>query len=102
MYDNLGRRLPKMRVHASCKGLISDIESVTWVKNKTTGEYLPKLDTSAKDFLSALGYALSGNINRDRGNEKPTYLKKAPYGLSLRSQRDLNIKVQNFRKKYLR
>jgi hypothetical protein len=98
--DNYGMRIPKLRVLQGCKGLISDIESVTWVKNRSTGEYLPKLDTGSKDYLSALGYALAAGVRIDRGSEKPIYLKKAPYGLSLRSQRQMAVNINNFRKRY--
>lgn len=98
--DNFGRRIPKLRISSSCTGVIENIESVGWQKNRHTGEYKPKLDTSAKDFLSALGYALSGNVNFNRGKEKPVYMKKAPYrGLSLPSQRRNVRLIDRLRKK---
>jgi hypothetical protein len=86
--DNFGNFTPKLRVASTCTGVIENIESVGWQKNRFTGESKPKLDTGAKDYLSALGYALAANVHFDRGNEKPTYLKREPYrGLSLPSQR---------------
>lgn len=86
--DDTGRRIPKLRVRAECKGVIENVESVGWVKNRFTGETKPKLDTGAKDFLSALCYALAANVNFNKGKEKPFYMKKSPYqGLSLKSLR---------------
>lgn len=79
---------PKLRVDHTCKGVIDNIESVGWQKNRYTGETKPKLDTSTKDFLSALCYALASNVRFNKGQEKPLYLKKAPYaGLSLKHLR---------------
>jgi hypothetical protein len=57
--DQFGRRTPALRVHEDCPKLISDIETVGWQRNRMTGEVLPKLDTSQKDHLSCLGYALA-------------------------------------------
>lgn len=54
-----GRKTPTLRVHEDCPKLISDIETVSWQKNRMTGETVAKLDTSQKDYLSCLGYALA-------------------------------------------
>jgi phage terminase large subunit-like protein len=85
--NNFGRFTPKLRVAASCTGVIENIESVGWQKNRNTGEYLPKLDTSAKDYLSALGYALAANVHFNRGNEKPISAVRSTYGFKLPSQK---------------
>jgi hypothetical protein len=53
--DNFGRQTPAIRVHEDCPQLIANIEQVTWQKNRGTGEIVPKLDTSTKDYLSLLG-----------------------------------------------
>jgi hypothetical protein len=85
--DNFGNFIPKLRVSSSCTGVIQNIESVGWQKNRQTGEYQPKLDTSSKDYLAALGYALAANVHFERGNEKPITLAKSPYGFKLPSQK---------------
>lgn len=95
--DNFGNKLPKLRVMENCRGVIDNIETVGWVKNRLTGEMKPKLDTSTKDYLSATCYALAANVNFSRGTERPVYLKKSPYeGLSLKSERAGN----RFRRRY--
>lgn len=97
--DNYGNTIPKLRVSDYCKGVIENIESVTWQINKADRTYKPKLDTSAKDYLSALGYALAANVHSKRGAEKPVYLKKSPYrGLELKSQRAIKSAISKFRK----
>lgn len=63
--DDMGRKLPRIRIHKRCFRLIKDIEQAGWQRNKTTGEILPKLDTSTKDYLSCFGYALALNIGYD-------------------------------------
>ena len=83
--DNFGKCLPNLRVLSNCTGLISDIESACWQKTRGTDEYKPKLDTSAKDYLAALGYALAANVHIKRGSEKTHYLKRRPYGMDLPS-----------------
>ncbi len=86
--DNFGKKLPKLRVSSGCTGVIENIESVGWQKNKHTNEYKPKLDTSSKDFLAAMGYALAANVHFGRGRERPITMKSAPYrGMELPSQR---------------
>jgi hypothetical protein len=81
--DNFGQRIPKLRVLASCKGLISDIESAVWQKNRSTGEYKPILDTSAKDYLSCLGYALALGLFYDKQRRmRPHYITKPLYGVT--------------------
>lgn len=98
--DNFGKKIPKLRVAANCTGLIENIESVGWVKNRSTGEYMPKLDTSSKDFLSAAGYALAANVTFKRGRERPMTLKKAPYrGLNLKSERQKEAMMNMIKKK---
>jgi hypothetical protein len=63
--DNFGRQTPAIRVHEDCPQLIANIEQVTWQKNRGTGEIVPKLDTSTKDYLSCLGYALAIGVRYD-------------------------------------
>lgn len=59
--DNLGNRLPRLRIAAVCKGIISDIENVQWVKMRNHDEYKPTLEISNKDFLACLKYALAAS-----------------------------------------
>lgn len=76
--DSMGRRLPHLRIHKRMKRLISDVEQVTWQKNRNTGETLAKLDTSTKDYLSCWGYALALNIGYDTANTiEPRYKVRA-------------------------
>lgn len=63
--DQFGRRTPALRVHQDCPKLIANIEQVTWQKNRMTGEIVPKLDTSTKDYLSCLGYGLAVGVRYD-------------------------------------
>ncbi len=85
--DNFGMAIPKLRVMENCRGLIDNIETVGWQKNRLTGEIKPKLDTSTKDYLSALCYALAANVHFKRGDDRPVYMSKSPYaGIKLKSQ----------------
>lgn len=78
----------KLRVDQQCKGVISNIETVGWLKERHTGTIKPKLDTAAKDFLSALCYALAANVHFNKGKERPIYRPEPLYkGLPLRSHR---------------
>lgn len=72
--DSFGRRTPMLRFTEDTGPLIANIEQVTWQKNKVTGEFLPKLDTSTKDYLSCLGYALAIGVKYDIiKHSKPSY-----------------------------
>ncbi len=68
--DNFGRKEPKLKIHAACKGLIGDVETVEWSKIKNIDEYRPKLAIESKDFLSCLKYALAAQPRFNRGKEK--------------------------------
>lgn len=81
--DNFGKPLePQLRFLDTMKGLINDIESATWQKNRITGEIKPKLDTSTLDFLAPWGYALATNLffNKIEAS-KPVYTKREYYGV---------------------
>jgi hypothetical protein len=92
--DNFGLKTPKLRVLASCKGLISDIESAVWQKNRATGEYRPKLDTSAKDFLSCLGYALALGLFYDKPRRmRPQYITKSLYGVTGTGEQRMKMRI---------
>jgi phage terminase large subunit-like protein len=64
--DQFGKRVPKLRVLSTLTSLITDIEGATFQKNRATGETIPKLDTSIRDHLSCLGYALACNLFADK------------------------------------
>jgi hypothetical protein len=64
--DQWGRTTPKLRVLSTLTALISDIEGATFQKNRMTGETLAKIDTSVRDHLSCLGYALATNLFADK------------------------------------
>lgn len=57
--DLMGRRLPRLRVVDTCKGLIHDMRTVEWQKIKNMDELKPKLSIASKDFLACLKYALA-------------------------------------------
>lgn len=64
--NQFGQRIPRLRVLSQCRSLIADIEAAAWQKNRMTGELLPKIDTSIRDTLSCLGYALAANLFYDK------------------------------------
>jgi hypothetical protein len=68
--DRFGQRIPRLRIHPSCKGLIADIESVEWTKYRNIDEFKPKLSIESKDFLSCLKYALAAEPHFKRGREQ--------------------------------
>lgn len=59
--DQLYQKLPTLQIFQGNKGLISNIETVQWQKQRTGG-YVEKLDISRTDFLACLKYALATNI----------------------------------------
>lgn len=67
--DNFGRREPRIKVHRSCKGLLSDIETVEWAKYRNLEEFKPKLAIESKDHLSCLKYALAAQPRFTKGRE---------------------------------
>lgn len=72
--DQFGRTIPKLRVLSTLTSLIRDIESASWQKNRYTGDIIPKIDTSIKDHLSCLGYALATGLFRDKMEQsRPVY-----------------------------
>jgi len=97
--DNFGQSIPKLRVAGHCTGIINDIESVGWQRNKMTGEYRPKLDTSAKDYLSALGYALATDLFYSKPQRmRPSMLTKSPYrGIDIVQRRSAKMSIRRNR-----
>ena len=83
--NNMGQRIPKLRVLDECKGLVSDIETVSWYRVKHGEDLLkPKLDITKKDLLACLKYALAAQPNFNKGNER---IIRSPGGAGIR-QRD--------------
>ena len=81
--DNFGRRRPKLHVCSTSVGVISDVESVSWLKWKNSDENKPKLDITNKDYLAALKYALACNLYKGKEKQRmyiPTNLPSS-YGL---------------------
>lgn len=60
--DNFGRKLPKLAILEGNPLIVEDIESAQWQKFRQHDVYKPKLDITAKDFLSCLKYALKSTI----------------------------------------
>lgn len=57
--DNLGRKIPKLRVFEGNMGIVRDIENVSWQKWKHSNLTKPKLEIGNRDYLACLKYALS-------------------------------------------
>jgi hypothetical protein len=85
--DSFGQRVPKLRVLSHCVGTVRDIENVAWLPDKKNETNKPKLDISNKDWLACVKYALACNLSVTRPKDHAFYVRKAPYGLSLRSQK---------------
>jgi hypothetical protein len=68
--NNFAQKLPKLRILADNRGIIADIENVTWLKIKNMDEYKPKLDISNRDYLACLKYGLASNLHYKRTSAK--------------------------------
>ena len=69
--DNFGRPLPPtLRIFNNCTQIISDIESVQWLKVKHTDIYKPKLDIANKDALACLKYGLACQLQYGRRRDR--------------------------------
>lgn len=68
--NNYGKHEPRLKVLSHCKGLISDIETVSWQRHRTDDLLKPKLDISKKDYLASLKYCLAGQPRFDKGRER--------------------------------
>jgi hypothetical protein len=68
--DGFGQCLPRLRIFEGNAGIIGDIETVQWARYRNAEELKPTLDIGAKDFLSALKYALACNLTLDRKKTK--------------------------------
>lgn len=77
--DNMGRKEPRLKIHESCKGLISNIENVQWTKYRNLDEYKAKLDITDKDFLSAYKYARATQPRFNKAREQ-VIRSKGPVG----------------------
>src|SRR3569832_1947853 len=60
--DSFGRKIPKLAIMAGNDGIVDDIETVCWLKQRNQEGFKPKLDISAKEKLSLLKYALATQI----------------------------------------
>jgi hypothetical protein len=77
--DNFGKREPRLKIAAHCKGLIADIETVEWQRFKNMEEFKPKLAIESKDFLSCLKYAIAAQPHFTKGRHK-VLKPKGPVG----------------------
>lgn len=68
--DVMGNRTPRLRFFAGNKGIISDVETAAWFKEKNTDQFKPKIDISQKDYLACLKYCLATMPHFNRGKEK--------------------------------
>ena len=101
--DQFGQHVPRLRVLDTMRGLILDIESATWQKNRATGEIIPKIDTSIRDRLSCLGYALAANLFYDKVTRAgASYAKELPKavvggGAAREARRSMRIAMRHDR-----
>ncbi len=68
--DNFGRKRPRLTIRESCRGIISDIETAAWVKERNTDQFKPKVDISQKDALACLKYCLAAQPRFTKGRER--------------------------------
>ena len=95
--DNLGRRLPKMRLLDRCTGCIMDIENVQWQRDRKTDENKPKLDIQHSDHLACIKYALATNLFYDKAKRK-THYKPRPVSYGGRASRTPIISADDWLK----
>ena len=68
--DNFGNKEPRLKIVSNCKGIISDIETCSWFKEKNTDQFKPKIDIALKDYLACLKYALAATPRYSKGAEE--------------------------------
>lgn len=90
--DNFGNKEPKLRISPRCAGLISDIESVEWVKHRNLDEFKPSLNIGNKDYLACLKYGLATNITYKRSRAEPYYRNGEAYGIKTNNRVKMNIR----------
>jgi hypothetical protein len=83
--DNFGQFIPKLRFHADCVGIWTDLEQVQWVRDKKLQENKPKLDIQYKDYLACLKYALAANLTTSREKVKVINRVHRLHGFNTRS-----------------
>jgi phage terminase large subunit-like protein len=75
--DEFGEPVPpQLRIMEGNAGIVSDIENVCWLKVRGVDILKPKLDITAKDFLSALKYALAVHLHPEKG--RTTIARRKP------------------------
>lgn len=82
-----GKCVPKIRFLEGVHGSINDVEQVCWMRDKTNDTNKPKLDIRNRDFLAAIKYGLSVNLNYKASRAKAFYRKKMPYGYKRKFER---------------
>lgn len=71
---------PGIKFSSICRGTISDVENVSWTRDKHRDMNKPKLDIDNKDFLACVKYGLAANLTPDRAKRKKIKrLRKQPY-----------------------
>lgn len=81
--NNFGQCLPQLRILRRVKGLIGDIETVQWKKDKANDQNKPSLDIAKKDTLACLKYALATNIHYKKPKERAYAVKREAYGIKI-------------------
>lgn len=68
--NNFGKIEPRLKIVATCSGIIADVETVCWEKIRNSEDHKPKLSIAKKDFLACLKYALAAQPRFNKGSEK--------------------------------
>lgn len=92
--DQLGTRIPPLRILEDNKGLINDIETVEWAKHRVLDEFKVTLDIQHKDYLATLKYALATNLTYTKRKDKVYYKKTATYGIEPRHKRTMEKQIK--------
>ncbi len=98
--NNFGTKIPPLRIMEGNQGIISDIETVEWMKFRNLDEYKPTLNIGNKDYLACLKYALATNLTLKTKKDKVYYRNKPAYGLGLKHES--TMKAQAVRMKWKR
>lgn len=92
--DQYGQMLPKLRIMPDCRGTVSDIKNVQWLKVRNIDEYKPTLDISNKDYLACLKYALAQGLSYNKPRKmKPIYHSGSMYGVTRPAKERLRVKM---------
>ncbi len=82
--NNFGQKTPKLQICEECKGAITDVEEVQWLRDKANETNKPKLDLRNTDRLACIKYGLATNLYFSKTKGKIYRHNKVPYGVPSR------------------